>query len=195
MFIGIYNKTVILTFIGLIFSIIGISSCFYSNTDIAIIFLMLAGICDAFDGVVASKVNRDKTEIKYGIQLDSLVDIISSGIFPIIILMSMGFCKWYNTIIYCLFAISGVIRLAYFNICCEEDKEYFKGVPITTSTMVIPFIYIFTKNEIFLSGAMLLLSILFLINIIIKKLNFMQRIILTIIGVTLIAFFIIRGLI
>lgn len=195
MFIGIYNRTVILTFIGLIFSIIGICSCFYGNTDIAVILLMLSGICDAFDGVVASKAKRDEKEIKYGIQLDSLVDIVSSGIFPIILLMSMGFNKWYNITIYCFFAIAGVIRLGYFNINCEEDGKYFKGVPITTSTMLIPFIYILTTNEIALSLSMFILSVLFLVNIKIKKLNFIQRIILTVIGIALIVILIMRGII
>ena len=54
MFIGKWNKSVILTYVGLAFSALGIALCFKNvSTLYPLACLMLAGICDMFDGKVA----------------------------------------------------------------------------------------------------------------------------------------------
>ena len=75
MIANIWKKSNILTFIGIIFAIIGIYFCNRMYINGAMTMMILAGICDAFDGFVAKKLSNDNT---YGIQLDSLADIISS---------------------------------------------------------------------------------------------------------------------
>ena len=83
----IWKKSNIITFIGIIISILSIFFCYNNMQNYAIIMLILAGICDAFDGPIARRINKSPNS--YGIQLDSLADIISSGIVPICIGLSM----------------------------------------------------------------------------------------------------------
>ena len=96
MFIGYYNKSIILTFIGLFFSIFGINFCLNGDIEIALILMIISGICDCFDGYVASLVKRNDKEKLYGVELDSLVDTVCFGVFPIIVGIALGYNKIYN---------------------------------------------------------------------------------------------------
>ena len=81
--IGFYNYTVILTYISLVSSVIGIAQLFNHNFLTAIFCLMLSGFCDMFDGVVARKhKTRTEQEKVFGIQIDSLCDLVCFGVFP-----------------------------------------------------------------------------------------------------------------
>lgn len=168
MFIGFYNRSIILTFIGLFSSIIGMNLCFLGKTEYATICLLISGICDCFDGYLASLVKRNKKEKEYGVQLDSLVDVVCFGIFPIVILYSLGYNKIYHLAIYCLYIFTGVTRLAYFNVD-EEHHDHFKGLPITTISYLLPMILLMTKNEIVLMMTMVIVASLFIINFKVKK--------------------------
>lgn len=83
----IWKKSNIVTFVGIIFSILGIYLSYIESIEYAVIMLILAGICDAFDGPIARRVNKSVNQ--YGVQLDSLADIISSGILPICICLAI----------------------------------------------------------------------------------------------------------
>ena len=78
--IGFYNRTVVLTYLSLASAVCGcIISC--SGTGhpyLGGFFLLFCGLCDAFDGKVArTKSNRTEREKNYGIQIDSLTDLIA----------------------------------------------------------------------------------------------------------------------
>ena len=71
--LGIYNYTVILTYIGFLSGFAGILCALEGNAAWALNCLILAGICDVFDGKVAStKKDRTRSEKRFGIQIDSL---------------------------------------------------------------------------------------------------------------------------
>lgn len=180
MILEIWKKSNIVTFLGVMFAILGIWFCYKNLTDYSVIMLILAGICDAFDGPIAKKL--DKTDKKYGVQLDSLADIISSGILPICICMAMGYTSVIDLVIYVIFVICGITRLSYYNIN-SSGEENFVGVPITFSAMLIPVIYLITKNEIVFMIALASLSFAFVTNIKIKKPTMKIKIVLSIIGV------------
>ena len=121
MFIAKWNKSVILTYIGMFFSITGMLICLTTgNIKHALSCLVVSGICDMFDGYVARKCKRTKEEINFGIQLDSLVDTLSFVAFPIIIMLKMGLTKWYHLIPLTMFGIGGIARLAHFNITTND---------------------------------------------------------------------------
>lgn len=146
MFIGKWNKAVILTYVGLAIAIVGMALAI-SGYDIkyAFICLMLSGICDLFDGAVARMCKRDDEEKAFGVQQDSLVDVISFVAFPIVILLSMGYNSVLHIIVYAIFAICGVARLGYFNIKTANinaPAKFFSGVPVTYSAAVFPFAYL-----------------------------------------------------
>lgn len=179
----ILDKANWLTYLGLISTVIGIEMCYANRIDIAIILLIISGICDTFDGTVAKKIRKNKSN-NFGVELDSLVDVVSSGVFPILICISMNFNSVIDIIVYTMFMISSVTRLAYYNIKSNEDSKYFTGVPITTSTIAIPLIYLFAKKEILLVGGIFVLSILYISPIKIKKLNAKTKILLSVLGIT-----------
>lgn len=60
------------------------------NIGYAVICLMISGLCDMFDGPVARLKNRTTSEESYGVQIDALADIISFGIFPVVIGYASG---------------------------------------------------------------------------------------------------------
>lgn len=191
--IGCYNKSVILTYMGLAVEILGIMLANLRKIDYGIICLIIAGIFDGFDGTIAKKIKRTETEKNFGIQIDSLNDIIGSIILPIILMLGMKFTNWYNYIIYTTFALAGMIRLSYFNVVTKEDKKNFIGLPVTTSNIVIPLIYISTKQQIIYMTAMIAISLGYILNIKIKKLSFKEKIAFSIIGIIVISSIIFLG--
>lgn len=183
MFIGFYGASVILTYLGAAFSVVGMILAFLGNIPAAIMCLILAGVCDMFDGTVARACKRTEKEKKFGIQLDSLADIVSFGVFPVIIGVCMGFTSRWHILIYILYVLAAIIRLAYFNVVAEEKtiltkKEkvsFYQGLPVTSIAIILPFTYnlsIFVSKEIFQRSyplVMLFVAFLFVLNFKIKK--------------------------
>lgn len=178
MFIGKYNKSVILTYIGLVSSIIGIFSATNSKIKYAIICLLISGICDLFDGKIARMCNRNKEEKEFGVQIDSLVDLISFAVLPTIIFYNMGFNNYLNITIYVVYVLCAVIRLAYFNVVTADINKsitYYSGLPVTTTAFIYPLLWLvietlnFQNKNIIYSVIMLLTALLFIINFKIKK--------------------------
>ncbi len=139
--IGEYNKSVIITYIGVILSLTGAFAAINGAISVAFLCLIFAGICDLFDGVVARKVKRTESAKQFGIQLDSLADAVSFLAFPAVIafcvLGTMGFVAVF-------YVIAGVIRLAWFNIGAKTDERtyYFQGLPVTYSALILPVYYL-----------------------------------------------------
>ena len=101
---NICDKANILTYVGLILAVLGMQLCFVDNIDLAVMCLLIAGICDGFDGAFAKKIRKDG-DPNFGVELDSLVDIISSGVFPVVICLSMGFNRIIDLVIYTIFLV------------------------------------------------------------------------------------------
>ncbi len=190
--IGKWNKSVIITYIGMTFSVLGMGAVLLDkNIKYAFICLMFAGICDLFDGTIARMCKRTKEEKAFGIELDSLVDVFSFVAFPIVILMKIGHQLYYLPIAV-IYAIFGVARLAYFNInTADENKavKYYTGLPVTVSALIFPLIYLLSyliKDDTFTiiyNIVALLVAILFVLKFKIKKPNVVSSIILFLIAV------------
>lgn len=193
MFIGFYNRSIILTFIGLFCTIFGIKFTFDGSYNIALVCLILSGICDTFDGAIARTVKRTKKEKLYGIELDSLVDVICFGAFPVILSFGLGYHSIINMIVYCIFMFCGVTRLAYFNVD-EDSSKYFRGLPITMSAFILPVALMISSNEIFVMTILLVLSFLFLYNFKLPKSDIKLKFLYLIIGVLIIGLVIFKML-
>lgn len=148
--IGYYNYTVILTYLSLISALFGTHLAFRGEPVGALICLLLCGAFDSFDGMVArTKKGRTEEEKKFGIQIDSFVDMFSFGIFPAIIGYTMGLNGWLWFAIFALYAICAVSRLGYFNVAEEmrqkettEKRKYYQGLPVTSSSLIFPAVYL-----------------------------------------------------
>ena len=155
MFIGKYDKSVVVTYLGILSAITGIYFILgYSVPKVtgAIICLMISGICDMFDGKVARSIKgRTSYDIDYGIQVDSLADMVSFIMLPIIILYGVSKLLGVTLISYIvipiltLFTVCGISRLSYFNVSTlsEDGKvDFYTGLPVTSTAIIFPLIYL-----------------------------------------------------
>ena len=148
--IGFYNYTVWLTYLSLVSSVVGIGLAHEGKLAAAVFCLLFSGFCDLFDGKVArTKKDRTDEEKRFGIQIDSLCDIVCFGVLPAAIGFSLSSAVW-QTAIACAFVLCGLIRLAYFNVTEEtrqqqtsEVRKYYLGLPITLSALFVPLLWVF----------------------------------------------------
>lgn len=181
--IGVYDYTVILTYISLISSVLGMTRAIHADYKTAIFCLALSGICDAFDGRVArTKKNRTDTEKAFGIQLDSLCDVICFGLFPAIICYLLGVRGWLGGILVVFYCLCAIIRLAYFNVL-EADRQrseegatkVYHGLPVTSIAFILPLAFWlqFVLPElvfmILLHAVLLVVGFLFILDFPLKK--------------------------
>jgi len=129
---------------GLLCAILGIYFSFLGNFPAAMIGLIWAVFFDWSDGIIARRMKgRTKEQGEYGGQLDSLIDIVSFGICPAVILLSYGhFSPWYIPGAFIIIA-AGVIRLSYFNVFGLVDKSTYWGFPLDNNAMILVFLFLF----------------------------------------------------
>lgn len=149
--IGFYNYTVILTYVSLLVSTVGTFLAVNGRPMEAVFCLMISGICDMFDGAIARTRKRTEEEKRFGIQIDSLSDLVCFGVLPAVIGVTLAATPTEEGIAWVTggaLVLCGLIRLAFFNVT-EETRQstetgrrtHFLGFPITTSAVVFPFAY------------------------------------------------------
>lgn len=147
MFIIKLHKSVLLTYLGVIFGVISMYFAFIkmafseiSYLRYSLIFLILAGVCDMFDGKVARMCKRTNQEKEFGIQIDSLADTVNFVCLPVIIMLSLGMHSIVDIIAYILLILCGISRLGFFNIIATTDEpvKYYSGLPVTTTAIIYP---------------------------------------------------------
>ena len=181
--IGFYDYTVVVTYISLVSSIVGMFCAIDGKLTVAVFCLAFSGLCDMFDGKIArTKKDRTDDEKSFGIQIDSLCDIVCFGIFPIILGYKLGMCKFYSVVILAFYGLAGVIRLAYFNVMeakqalvTESGEKFYKGLPITSMAIVLPLVFMiqfFVPDFVFricLHLALFIVGLLFVVDFKLKK--------------------------
>ena len=141
--VGFYDLANSLTILGMLFSLTACFFAFYGNLKPAMVLLIAAGMADLFDGFVARRWQRDETKKTFGIQIDSLADVVSFGVAPLIISLCNGTGAWYALVVYALYLSAVVIRLAYFNtVTAGQNKGYSRGLPVTYLALVMPIVFL-----------------------------------------------------
>ena len=168
--IGFYDYTVILTYLSLLSGSLGIIVCLHGigHPFYGVFFLLFSGLCDTFDGRVArSKKNRTQMEKSFGVQIDSLSDLVAFGVLPACIGIAMlrvsaRFADVPTlrrldpgdrlvlypialTVIAVVYILTAMIRLAYFNVTEEERSRKegggricYTGLPVTSAALIFP---------------------------------------------------------
>ena len=118
------------------------------NFEQASLFILYAGLFDMFDGVVARFTG---TSSKFGVELDSLADLVSFGVAPSFILYKIFFYAHdgFGIALASLIMIFGALRLARFNAqLIGFDKNYFSGVPVPIPAVTVSsfILYYYNKN-------------------------------------------------
>lgn len=151
--IGVYDYTVIATYVALIVSVQGIFASSSGRPEVGLLCLMICGMIDTFDGKIArSKKDRTEDGKRFGIQIDSLNDLVCFGVLPAVIGFSLGMTNVLGKLVLSLFALAALIRLAYFNVLEEKrqqetmaDRVSYLGLPVTTVSVVMPFFYLLAE--------------------------------------------------
>ena len=168
--IGYYDYTVILTYLSLLSSTTGIVVALAGpgHPYIGSFFLLLSGLCDAFDGKVArTKKTRPPEEKAFGIQIDSLSDLVAFGVLPTCIgtalirtspmiqaaladpaapeQIKVG--RFLIHAVLVLYALAAMIRLAYYNVTEEKRQQtdpgvrsHYLGLPVTSAALIFPLV-------------------------------------------------------
>ncbi len=166
--IGFYNYTTLLTYLSLVSAGLGIviSLSGGGHPFIGVFFLLFCGLCDAFDGKVArTKKDRSEMECSFGVQIDSLSDLVAFGVLPACIgAAMMRTSPWISkcrgdlnrvfgtalltvvpVALLILYILAAMIRLAYFNVTEEQRqrteggaRRYFTGLPVTSASIIFP---------------------------------------------------------
>lgn len=181
--IGFYNHSVILTYISLASSVFGMTQAIHGRFKTAICCLAISGLCDMFDGKIARAMkNRTEDEKSFGIQIDSLCDVVCFGLFPAMICYLLGVRGPIGIGIIIVYCVNSVIRLGFFNVQetkdlltdFEKDKHY-RGLPITSMAVVLPLVFMiqfFVPDYVFricLHIALLVVGILFIVDFKFRK--------------------------
>ncbi len=179
--IGFYDYTVILTYFSLLSAVTGIvvSLAGAGHPYYGCFFLLFCGFCDAFDGKVArTKKGRTRREMDFGIQIDSLSDLVAFGVLPACIGTALIRVSPFLTRLIdgypvpwkvasgrfllhaglVLYVLAAMIRLAYYNVTEQERqeteggvREHYLGLPVTSAALIFPFVLLLqhlTKADI-----------------------------------------------
>ena len=193
--IGYYDYTVILTYFGMLSAVVGIFMAMHESYWNAMLCLMIAGICDIFDGAVASTKDRDRNEKVFGIQIDSLSDLISFGVLPAVFTYMITGQNIAAGVICAGYVLCALIRLAYFNVMEEERQRHssdrrkiYLGIPVTAAAALLPIVYLVFHYGLVMRSALfpvllILLGTGFLSPIEIRKPDAVGKALIAVVGV------------
>ena len=173
--LGFYNKSVILTYVGAIAAVTGIALSFWGNTKLSILCLIICGIADLFDGMIARRCKRSDKEKKFGIQIDSLTDMVSFAIFPVVISFALGNVSWYHILVCSVYVLAAITRLGYFNVVTANDDgaKFYTGLPVTFASLIIVPAYVTGKllniANYLVFASIIAMSLLFILRFKFKK--------------------------
>jgi CDP-diacylglycerol--serine O-phosphatidyltransferase len=141
--LGIYNLPAMVTMAGLVCALSAILLALNKQAELAVVALIWAGVFDLFDGLVARSKVRSRVESEFGVQIDSIVDIVSFGVTPIVVAVSLGMNGVISILISLIYLCATAQRLAYFNVTqanSESDTskavEYYQGLPVTFAALI-----------------------------------------------------------
>ena len=180
--LGVYDYTVVLTYVSLMVSVGGMMFAVNGHLHLGVMCLAISGLCDMFDGKIArTKKNRTEVEKRFGIQIDSLSDIVCFGVGPAVLCYCAGMRGVIGVAILMFYVLAGLIRLAWFNVMEEqrqeetsEKRECYQGLPITSMAIILPFLYLLRRGcgknfLLVIHVAVLVVGVLFISDFKVKK--------------------------
>ncbi len=148
--LGFWNKSVYITYLGAFLAVTGfLLMLTKGDVDYAFAGMIMAAVCDMFDGKVARKIkNRKEIEKDFGVQIDSLADIVCFITIPALTIYFFGMKEVYQIILLALYVVCGIIRLAYFNVAMSDKNKaisYYQGLPVPVSVAIFGLVWLLTK--------------------------------------------------
>ena len=143
---GIFILPSLLTLTSIFFSFYSIILGMEKQFLLAAVLILVAGFFDGIDGKVA---RLTKTTTKFGVELDSLADVISFGVAPALLvyvwcLEPYGRLGWVSAFV---FVTCGALRLARFNVqSVNPDQKKFNGLPIPAAAGMLATTVVFMEH-------------------------------------------------
>lgn len=176
-----YKKAIpnILTLINLSLGVVAIILSTQANNGKSVnalinasLLILVAALTDRFDGKAARHFN---VVSDLGKELDSLSDLISFGVAPIIITWKISFCYLgpIGYILSVIFPIAGAYRLARYNVTPFDN--IFQGIPITIAGLFLTIVnlyntfFLLTKNTIFFNHYFMIIFVIGLSFLMVSK--------------------------
>ena len=166
---------------SLLSAVLGIALAIKGGTLGPIICLLVSGLCDCFDGKVARAIKRTDDEKAFGIEIDSLCDLIAFGALPVVLAYCEGVDGVIGVIILMFFQLAALVRLGYYNVT-EQNRQrettglrtFFNGLPVTSSAVIVPLTHLLKLAfpdafSVILGAVMLVTAALFVANFKVKK--------------------------
>ena len=134
----------ICSLLGLFSAVMAIYYAIQGNFPVAIIGMIWAVFFDWSDGIIARRMKGRTDEYRtFGGQLDSLIDIVSFGILPAVLLLSYGeFSPWFLPGALVIVAACA-IRLSYFNVFGMNDDSTYMGLAVDNNGIILSFVFLF----------------------------------------------------
>jgi CDP-diacylglycerol---serine O-phosphatidyltransferase len=143
-FRGIYILPNLITTASLFAGFYAIIEAINGNFELAAVAILVSLILDGLDGRVARMTHSSSN---FGVQYDSLADLVSFGVAPALIVYFWALRPYgrYGWVAAFLFVVCGALRLARFNVQTGViDPRYFNGLPIpAAATMVATYILMY----------------------------------------------------
>lgn len=135
------------TLANLFFGFWAIVSAFNGNFRWAGFFIVFAGILDMLDGRIA---RLSKTGTRFGAELDSLVDVISFGVAPALLMYFLEFANTgkFGWAVCYLYVVAAALRLARYNVTshAKPHSNWFTGLPSPAAGMTLAMYYPFSQT-------------------------------------------------
>ncbi len=154
---------------GLVCAVLGIYFAVLGDFPLAMIGVLWAVLFDWADGIIARQIpGRTDDQRAFGGQLDSLIDMVSFGVFPAVFLLSYGgFSPWFLPGALLILGTSA-LRLSYFNVYgLNSDKTYI-GLALDNNVIVLAFLFLFEgffRQTVFSVVVYALLVVLLVFNL------------------------------
>lgn len=150
---------------GLLCAVFGIYFAIEGNFLASIVSVLWAVLFDWYDGIIARKMKgRTKVHGEFGGYLDSMIDIVSFGILPAILLLSYGnYNIWFIPGTFVIIATSA-IRLSYFNVYGLIDSKTYRGMPLDNNVLILAFVFLFESFFSHSNFSILIYAILMILS-------------------------------
>ena len=154
---------------GLFSALLALYFALLGNFPAAMIGLLWAVFFDWSDGNIARKMKgRLNSQREFGAQLDSLIDIVSFGVCPAVVLLSYGdFSPWFLPGAFIILA-AGVLRLSFFNVFGLVEESTYSGLALDNNVIILTFVFLFegiVSNSVFSAMLYTILMVLAALNV------------------------------
>ena len=155
----------ICSLLGLLSAMFGIYFAIEGNFLASIISILWAVLFDWYDGIIARKMKgRTNEQGVFGEQLDSMIDIVSFGILPAILLLSYGnYSIWFMPGAFIIVAASA-IRLSYFNVYGLIDSKTYMGLALDNNVLILAFVFLFENFFSYTVFSIIIYSLLMVLS-------------------------------